>query len=254
MKTGVIGLGAMGAPMARNLHRVGYLAAVWNRTGEKARRLGEELGVRVAADPAELARHCELLILSVSADADLSDGVYGGSVYVAFADTTAPEDGSTPLSAIHSVIRVASSRDGNAPWTVTTPHSLADTETVDRWGPWLRVGPDGVVHVVFYDTRNSAARSGVDLYHSRSLDGGQSWSEPERLTSTVSPNIADGFEFGDYNGLDVSKGNLLGIFTDNRSETGPEGDSVDVYVAGSTDRIFADASSSSRSCAGARAP
>ena len=41
MKTGVIGLGAMGVPMARNLHRVGYLAGVWNRTPEKARGLGD---------------------------------------------------------------------------------------------------------------------------------------------------------------------------------------------------------------------
>ncbi|HLA75740.1 MAG TPA: NAD(P)-binding domain-containing protein, partial [Gammaproteobacteria bacterium] len=32
MKTGVIGLGAMGAGMAHNLYRAGYLQAVWNRT------------------------------------------------------------------------------------------------------------------------------------------------------------------------------------------------------------------------------
>ena len=89
MKTGVIGLGAMGAPMARNLHRVGYLAGVWNRTLEKAGGLAEELGVRVAADPADLARHCELLILSVSTDADvlevvaaLQDGLRPGAVVV----------------------------------------------------------------------------------------------------------------------------------------------------------------------------
>jgi 3-hydroxyisobutyrate dehydrogenase len=89
MKTGVIGLGAMGAPMARNLHRVGYLAAIWNRTGEKARRLGEELGVTVAADPADLARRCDLVILSVGTDADLlevvaalKDGLRPGAVVV----------------------------------------------------------------------------------------------------------------------------------------------------------------------------
>jgi 3-hydroxyisobutyrate dehydrogenase len=89
MKTGVIGLGAMGAPMARNLHRVGSLAGIWNRTVEKARGLGGELGVHVAADPAELARRCELVILSVSADADLlevmaalQDGLHPGGVVV----------------------------------------------------------------------------------------------------------------------------------------------------------------------------
>lgn len=174
----------------------------------------------------------------VSADADLSNGAYGGSVYVAFADTTGPESGTAASN--HSVIKVAWSRDGSAPWTVTSPHSLDDTETVDRWNAWLRVGADGVVHVAYYDTRNSVDRTGVDLYHARSLDGGQTWTPAERLTSTVSPNIAGSFEFGDYNGLDVSRGNLLGIFTDNRKEASEIGDSVDVYAAGSTDRIFAD--------------
>ena len=71
MKTGVIGLGAMGAPMARNLHKAGYLEAIWNRSRDKAERLSTELGVRIADNPAALAADCELLVLSVSADADL---------------------------------------------------------------------------------------------------------------------------------------------------------------------------------------
>jgi len=71
MKTGIIGLGAMGAPMARNLHQAGHLAAIWNRTPDKARQLSDELGVTVAASPAALAEDCELIILSVSADADV---------------------------------------------------------------------------------------------------------------------------------------------------------------------------------------
>jgi hypothetical protein len=174
----------------------------------------------------------------VSADADRSAGAYAGSLYVAFADTTAPDTPDPSLN--HSVVRVARSRDGGASWAVAAPHPTDDSETVDRWNPWLRVGPDGVVHVVFYDTRHSLARTGVDLFHARSLDGGVSWSPPERLTSVTSSNILDGFEFGDYNGLDVSAGNLLGIFTDNRRETVGSGDSVDVYVAGTTTRVFLD--------------
>ena len=35
MKTGVIGLGAMGSGMALNLHKAGYLHGVWNRTGAR---------------------------------------------------------------------------------------------------------------------------------------------------------------------------------------------------------------------------
>jgi len=71
MKTGVIGLGAMGVPIARNLHKAGYLEAIWNRTVSTAEQLAAELGVTVMPDPAELARRCDLLLLSVSADRDV---------------------------------------------------------------------------------------------------------------------------------------------------------------------------------------
>ncbi len=43
MQTGLVGLGAMGAHMARNLHRSGLLTGVWNRTAGKAAALAEEL-------------------------------------------------------------------------------------------------------------------------------------------------------------------------------------------------------------------
>jgi 3-hydroxyisobutyrate dehydrogenase len=71
MKTGIIGLGAMGAPMARNLHQAGYLETVWNRSPDKASQLAAELGVRVSDGPAALAAGCELVLLSVSANDDL---------------------------------------------------------------------------------------------------------------------------------------------------------------------------------------
>lgn len=70
-KVGVIGLGAMGVPMARNLARAGLLASVWNRTSAKAQSLATELNVAQAVDPADLARCCDLIITCVSADADL---------------------------------------------------------------------------------------------------------------------------------------------------------------------------------------
>lgn len=68
---GVIGLGAMGTPMARNLARAGTLAAVWNRTPSKAEALAAELNVAQATGPADLARRCDLIITCVSADEDL---------------------------------------------------------------------------------------------------------------------------------------------------------------------------------------
>lgn len=71
MKTGFLGLGAMGAPMARNLHRAGYLVGVWNRSPDKADALAAELGCGSARTPAELTESCDALVLCVSADADV---------------------------------------------------------------------------------------------------------------------------------------------------------------------------------------
>jgi len=71
LRTGVIGLGAMGAPMARHLANSGYLTGVWNRTESKAELLAAELGVWQAGSPAELASNCDVLLTCVAADADL---------------------------------------------------------------------------------------------------------------------------------------------------------------------------------------
>ena len=42
MRTGIVGLGAMGVGMARNLAKTGQLVAVYNRTPSKAEQLGKE--------------------------------------------------------------------------------------------------------------------------------------------------------------------------------------------------------------------
>lgn len=71
LKTGIMGLGAMGAPMARRLHQAGFLSAVWNRTAATAQALGEELGVTVADSPVELAEACEVIVTCVSGNEDV---------------------------------------------------------------------------------------------------------------------------------------------------------------------------------------
>ncbi|HET7810665.1 MAG TPA: NAD(P)-dependent oxidoreductase [Steroidobacteraceae bacterium] len=77
LRVGFAGLGAMGAPMARNLHKAGLLAAVWNRSGEKAQALGAELGVATPRTLAEFARGLDAVVICVSADADVRSVVEG---------------------------------------------------------------------------------------------------------------------------------------------------------------------------------
>lgn len=71
MKTGVIGMGAMGAPMALNLHRAGLLGAIWNRSPGPAAAVGDEVGLTPAADIAALTSSCPLVITCVSRDGDV---------------------------------------------------------------------------------------------------------------------------------------------------------------------------------------
>lgn len=73
IKTGVIGLGAMGASMAKQLAEAGLLSLVWNRTTRKAVAFKQLSGVAVAADLARLAASCNVILTCVSADQDLLD-------------------------------------------------------------------------------------------------------------------------------------------------------------------------------------
>jgi|SRR5690348_13920528 len=64
-KVGLIGLGLMGSPMARNLLKAGFPLTVWNRTRAKAENLGQE-GARIANSPQEVAADSDVLITIVS--------------------------------------------------------------------------------------------------------------------------------------------------------------------------------------------
>ncbi len=77
LRVGFVGLGAMGLPMARNLHRAGLLVGTWNRSPDKAAALAAETGVPAAPSLAALAADCDLVVTCVSADADLLEVVAG---------------------------------------------------------------------------------------------------------------------------------------------------------------------------------
>jgi len=75
MRVGFVGLGAMGTHMARNLHRAGLLAGLYNRTADKARTLAGELNVRAYPGLRELAADVGAVVSCVSADADVLEVV-----------------------------------------------------------------------------------------------------------------------------------------------------------------------------------
>lgn len=102
MKIGFIGLGRMGAGMAKNLLTAGYSLSVYNRTREKAEPL-VQLGARFSTTPADAARDAEAVITMLADDAALADVVFGESGLAA----------ALPRNAVHmssSTISVALSR------------------------------------------------------------------------------------------------------------------------------------------------
>ena len=87
-----LGLGAMGAPMARHLGKAGHEMTVYNRTRAKADAWVERHGGRAAPTPAAAAEGADVVISCVGADGDLeavtlrSDGCFRamkkGALYI----------------------------------------------------------------------------------------------------------------------------------------------------------------------------
>ena len=74
-KTGFLGLGSMGEPMALNLQKAGFPLLLWNRTGGRAGALLRG-GAELAADPAEVFRRCPV-VLTMLVDGEALDQVLG---------------------------------------------------------------------------------------------------------------------------------------------------------------------------------
>jgi 3-hydroxyisobutyrate dehydrogenase-like beta-hydroxyacid dehydrogenase len=92
MHIGFIGLGKMGAGMARNLLRAGHRVAVYNRTIEKCEALAAD-GARVCPSAGQAALGCEAVFTMLADDQSVEEVVFGndglistlgrGSVHIA---------------------------------------------------------------------------------------------------------------------------------------------------------------------------
>jgi 3-hydroxyisobutyrate dehydrogenase len=86
MKVAFLGLGAIGAPMARHLAPL-YTLSVWNRTGERATAFAKEASCEAAKSPADAVRGAAVAItcLPTSREVEsLLDGPDGWGMFDAF--------------------------------------------------------------------------------------------------------------------------------------------------------------------------
>jgi 3-hydroxyisobutyrate dehydrogenase len=72
LRVAFLGLGAIGAPMARHLANDSFDLVVWNRTGEKALAFAGTGRARVAATPAEAADGAEVVVTCLPTSPDVA--------------------------------------------------------------------------------------------------------------------------------------------------------------------------------------
>ena len=73
-RTGIIGLGAMGLPMARHMAGRGFSVAGFDIAPEPMQR-ARNLGIKLCASAAEVGAHAEVVIVMVATDAQVNDVV-----------------------------------------------------------------------------------------------------------------------------------------------------------------------------------
>ncbi len=77
-----LGLGTMGAAMAANLARAGFAVIGWNRTPGRGAELAD-LGVVIAATPADAAANASVVVICVSDTPDVESVLFGTDGVVA---------------------------------------------------------------------------------------------------------------------------------------------------------------------------
>ncbi len=172
--------------------------------------------------------HCRRQsIVHASIAVDRSDGPYRGTVYLTWADFAARTgracgDACNPETACLTEVFLSRSFDGGQTWT--DPTTLPDqVPGSDRYFPWSRVDSStGALYVAYKDSRLDPRRIGTDVYLSRSTDGALTWEAPLRLSSASSDASGSSFQYGDYQGLAVTNGEVFAAWSDYRIPADPE--------------------------------
>jgi len=118
------------------------------------------------------------------------------------------------------------STDGGISWSFPVRVN-DDAGSEAQFFPWVAFDENGIAHVVWYDRRHDGY--GIDVYYTRSLDGGQTFEENVRVTAAPFDPVLPwdtAIDFiGDYNGVAATGDQVFPFYQDARAGN------QDVYVA-----------------------
>jgi hypothetical protein len=174
--------------------------------------------------PAQSGRGALLYITAAAHRTVTEDRVYacwadlaGGSGCSVQSD----QPGSNVNSSCKMRIFFAISNDGGAHWGA--PKKLNDQSSKnDQFFPRLALDEtSGDLMVVYYDTVADAGRLKTDVWMQSSTDGGETWSDAQKITTQqtdeATANNDNGNQYGDYIGLTGYAGQFFACWTDRRS-------------------------------------
>lgn len=144
-------------------------------------------------------------------DVDRSGGSRNGWIYVVTAEKTV-----APATDVSDVI-LHKSTNGGLNWTSSRVNQDAAGNGKYQYMPAVRVDEYGGVNINYYDTRNIPTNDSAQIYVSRSVDGGSTWSEilvsDHKFMPKPISGLATGYQ-GDYIGITSGNGKIWPYWAD----------------------------------------
>jgi hypothetical protein len=142
---------------------------------------------------------------------DRSNGIWNGNIYIVW--------GAKGTGGDRADLHFSKSTDGGLSWS--TPILVnSDGTTNDQWLPWITVNPNGLINIVFYDSRNDPNNVLTEVWVAQSRDGGMSFTNFRVSDVAFEPCNINGTSpgyMGDYIGITSDAGVAYASWMDNRT-------------------------------------
>lgn len=146
-------------------------------------------------------------------DADKTGGVRNGWIYIVTTNKNLAPAGSDP-----DIIMYRSTDNGSTWNSGVRVNQDPINNGRNQFFPAIRVDEGGGINILYYDSRNAA--DSVDVYLSRSTNGGNSWNDNRISSSRFKPAPVSGAgqgNMGDNIGLTSGNGKLYPVWMSNQS-------------------------------------